>query len=55
MNESYPTSTADYDFAFLQPLLRGVFDRKDLEQCGETGYINKLSIPKLKFAKGILY
>lgn len=52
MNQSYPTSTADYDFAFLDPFLRGVFETDELRECGETGYIKNLGRDKLKFAKG---
>lgn len=52
MNESYPTSTVDYDCAFLSPVLRSIFKRNELKQCGETGLIKHLNREKLKFAKG---
>lgn len=52
MNDSYPSSTADYDFAFLCPFLRSIFKTDELKQCGKTGLIKHLNREKLKFAKG---
>lgn len=52
MNQTYPSSSIDYDFSFLSPLLRGVFRKSELQNCGKTGYIKYLNKPKLKFVKG---
>lgn len=52
MNQTYPTTSTDYDFAFLSPLLRGVFRKAELKDCSKTGYIKHLNRPKLKFVKG---
>lgn len=52
MNETYPTSTVDYDFVFLFPLLRSIFKTGELKQCAKSGQIKHLNREKLKFAKG---
>lgn len=51
MNDIFPASTADYDSIFLRLLLKDVFSRKELIQCGRTMLINGLGVRKLKFAK----
>lgn len=51
MNDSYPSSTDQYDFAFLNPLIKSAFERDELIECGKTKYIINLNRSKLKFAK----
>lgn len=52
MNEGYPSSTGDYDMTFLSPLVRSVFKKDELKECGKTGYIKHLNREKLRFVKG---
>lgn len=54
MNNTYPTSTADYDFVFLKILLKNVFEKLELIECAKTGLINKLKRDKLQFVRGLL-
>lgn len=51
MNDIFPTLTADYDTIFLNLLLKDVFSKKELIQCGRTKLIKGLGVRKLKFAK----
>lgn len=51
MNDSYPTSTADYDHTFLKLFLRNVFERSDLKECARTGNVRGLNSEKYQFVK----
>lgn len=52
MNNTYPSTTVDYDKLFLFDLLRAVFTKSDLFKCGTQCSLQHLNRPKLKFAKG---
>lgn len=54
MNNTYPSTTVDYDKLFLFDLLRAVFTENDLLECGTKHTIQHLNRPKLKFVKGVL-
>lgn len=53
MNDSYPTSTSDYDKLFLFDLSKEIFTKKELRACGKCRSLMKLNRVKLKFIKEI--
>lgn len=53
MNDSYPSSTEDYDKVFLLDLLKAVFPKKELVSCGKKRSLMELNRSKRQFAKDI--
>lgn len=54
LNSTYPNTTTDFDRAFIAHLLKAVFTKYELKECGRSTSLRSLKRDKLQLAKGIV-